>query len=1175
MPVSPPMRGKRKSPPLRGKALPCEAILEDKGKAANKQVYDNTVADLCRRLMTEETKLQHSDPESIDVGTRDSPHVGDLPSLLGGHPSVGAHLSRNDRSESRNCNPIFNITAENPDASDSDEEPPELLSQSEDDSDFWEEFEDSDSEDEVIIVNPTDTVYNPIFNENEEGDYMDEDPFYEDEDYTVETNDYEELQNTTELKATREGQTADQTVPRFNIESLRPFEVMFADEKSYDVTQRSGYTTSFILLDLASDAWFKVDETSKKEHGQSFLRIVVENGIHLLDYPCTLYTDGCGSMRIAAKDSIRAGINHIFIPPHEQSLNEAERIADRAFATGRTHLALTGAPPNHMALAVGHVCYMKNRMATTARRGWLTPYEIIHGHAPSIVHCMPFYTKAYVHVPKDKRKTLMKKGQGHQRAEEGRLVGYHDNWSTTYKVLLSENRIVHSRNVNFDISDFKTEATQATTPPAEELLTSKFIKGLSLPSVANKSNGSTHPGDNIDIGSTPEGDMPSPLINNDPSIVMEDCIVFIPPDDIYSTPPPPPTSQFGRPLHPLQLYTPHTSTMEGTINAVQTDPRTNYLINMSKIQQLDNDYERFDAAIEHASRSLQSNSKGEEDGAAYLIAAQTLADHAQKDMNWKKALASEHRQPALEALDKELNSLQKTILTEIFAQDPSYETAVLNATPGRLLLDIKRSGKYKVRGVKQGFRENTEVTDGPDFNYYSSVVRLFTVRIALCSRRSRDHIIAIKDVSTAFLQSEGYPEGQVKYVSFKHPLSSKWHYYSQSGPIYGEASAPVRWENTIAPWIEQQGFDRGENDRCIFYHPERDLLLLLYVDDCLAKGLPEDVEWIFTLLGDEFECKDTEYLNAKTAQDYLGMILAMDHQYMYLSMATYIENAINIIDITTRKSDTPMASPVDTDSPLLDFHQKREYLTALGMLGWLAQTVRCDVAYAFSRLGQHCANPTHSALKAVKKVFSYLYETRDLGIRAPLYFDDQHIAEINYEPYRPVDAWRFYCDSDHAGNSEVQNRRRSQNGLVITHNDAPVYWQSKASSVAFATPLIGEAHADISSGAVEIFAAGNATMDVMSVSYPTEELGMEFPYPFTLEVDNETARIFANATAQRSKLKHIDCRQEWVKTLRNKNVCNTVHIPSKDNLADIFTKILPSGDFIRLRDQLLHPTHTN
>ena len=82
---------------------------------------------------------------------------------------------------------------------------------------------------------------------------------------------------------------------------------------------------------------------------------------------------------------------------------------------------------------------------------------------------------------------------------------------------------------------------------------------------------------------------------------------------------------------------------------------------------------------------------------------------------------------------------------------------------------------------------------------------------------------------------------------------------------------------------------------------------------------------------------------------------------------------------------------------------------------------------------------------------------------------------------------------------------------------------------------------------------------------------MESPFPFTLELDNEAARIFADASAQRSKLKHIDCRQEWVKILRDKAVCTPVHIPTKDDLADLFTKILPLGDFIRLRDQLLHP----
>ena len=61
--------------------------------------------------------------------------------------------------------------------------------------------------------------------------------------------------------------------------------------------------------------------------------------------------------------------------------------------------------------------------------------------------------------------------------------------------------------------------------------------------------------------------------------------------------------------------------------------------------------------------------------------------------------------------------------------------------------------------------------------------------------------------------------------------------------------------------------------------------------------------------------------------------------------------------------------------------------------------------------------------------------------------------------------WEFYCDSDFARNGEEQNKRRSQNGFIATLNGAPVLWGSKVSSVAFAHQDIGEAHADISSGA--------------------------------------------------------------------------------------------------------------
>ena len=54
-------------------------------------------------------------------------------------------------------------------------------------------------------------------------------------------------------------------------------------------------------------------------------------------------------------------------------------------------------------------------------------------------------------------------------------------------------------------------------------------------------------------------------------------------------------------------------------------------------------------------------------------------------------------------------------------------------------------------------------------------------------------------------------------------------------------------------------------------------------------------------------------------------------------------------------------------------------------------------------------------------------------------------------------------------------------------------------------------------------------MDIMGFGYMVEEMGLPFTWPVTLEMDNEAARIFTEGGAMKTKLKHIDCRQEWVK----------------------------------------------
>ncbi len=130
-------------------------------------------------------------------------------------------------------------------------------------------------------------------------------------------------------------------------------------------------------------------------------------------------------------------------------------------------------------------------------------------------------------------------------------------------------------------------------------------------------------------------------------------------------------------------------------------------------------------------------------------------------------------------------------------------------------------------------------------------------------------------------------------------------------------------------------------------------------------------------------------------------------------------------------------------------------------------------------------------------------------------------------------------------------------------------WGSKVSSVAFAHPLIGEAHTDTSSGAAEVYAAANATYEFLHLSYVSDEMGIDFPLPMKLQMDNTTAEAFAKDSAFKSKLKHIDARQEWVKTLRNRAILTPVHVDTKMNVADLFTKILSTGDFKRLRDMIM------
>ncbi len=354
------------------------------------------------------------------------------------------------------------------------------------------------------------------------------------------------------------------------------------------------------------------------------------------------------------------------------------------------------------------------------------------------------------------------------------------------------------------------------------------------------------------------------------------------------------------------------------------------------------------------------------------------------------------------------------------------------------------------------------------------------------------------------------------------------------------------------------------------------MLNLTYVDDNYLDGEESDIHWATKIITDRFDCKDLTFIPTNgVPQDHLGMLLSMDSDRTYLEMHTYIDNCLQLLEWTALKpASHPIRQPIDPSSRPLDNEKAAKFQTGLGMAGWLQITGRPDIAHACSRLGQHQANPTESALDALEYLWRYLKGAKYWCLSGPMYTSDRDVRSTSSFGQTPTtndqEGWKFYVDTDHAGNAEPQNKRRSQIGILVTLNSVPVYWKSAVYSECFASAGIGAAHVERSSGGAEVIGVGNATQDIMHLSYVCREMNIPFPKPFVLQMDNSAAQVFAEGSCKRSKMKHIDCAQEWVRMLRDRDIMTPVHVDSKDNFADILTKILDVGTFTYLRAQIMY-----
>ena len=93
--------------------------------------------------------------------------------------------------------------------------------------------------------------------------------------------------------------------------------------------------------------------------------------------------------------------------------------------------------------------------------------------------------------------------------------------------------------------------------------------------------------------------------------------------------------------------------------------------------------------------------------------------------------------------------------------------------------------------------------------------------------------------------------------------------------------------------------------------------------------------------------------------------------------------------------------------------------------------------------------------------------------------------------------------------------------------------------------------------------------DARLFHWVADEMGIDAPFPFVLQIDSKQAHSFQRDTCPKSKIRgSFDMREDWVQEVRDLSVVTTKLVDTSRNLADIFTKCLPRAKFKRICDMI-------